>query len=387
MTPDDARRWRARVQATLEHAGRELDAMHAVPAGDLALAQDGLRELMEHGRRPRIAAIGRRGAAKSSLLNAIAGEPLAELGDVEDATRVVRWTAVGWGAGEVLYADTPGLRASGRSNRVADVARALAFAPPDVVLVLCHATEVDAGIDDDIADVQRLLEAIEGATGVTPPVAAVVTRVDELDPPDAMQPPYDNVEKQQNIARAMHVLRSHLSRGGIEPVCVVPVATYLRFENGEMRDDLRWNVERLVQEVLIHLPDPLGRADAAGRDVRRLLASLMDALTEVLARRVSRAGARGDDDEDARTRELLVRWSRGLAPYPSRAGAVLGTALRRAAPLGWARNVFTAVGATRWSATAAAARVRAIGKSLRGQLLEHVPLEDFAMLATVAGGP
>ncbi|MEI8259272.1 MAG: hypothetical protein WCJ30_26690, partial [Deltaproteobacteria bacterium] len=77
MGPDDALRWRARVLATLEHAGQELDAMHAVPAGDLALAQDALRELMSHGRRPRVAAVGRRGAAKSSLLNAIAGEPRA----------------------------------------------------------------------------------------------------------------------------------------------------------------------------------------------------------------------------------------------------------------------------------------------------------------------
>lgn len=372
----------------MEHAVHELHAMQAEIPAELPLAREALIELLTHGRRPRVAAVGRRGAAKSSLLNALAGEPRAALGDVQDATRTVCWSPVGWGVTEVLYADTPGLRAPGRSARLQEVARSLAVVPPDVLLVLCHATEVDAGIDDDLSDVEALLAAIERASGRVPAVVAVVTRVDELDPPDVMQPPYEDSEKQRNITRSVAVMRSHLERHGIAPRCVVPIATYMRFDHGVLCEDARWNIDRLVREVCGYLPDPLERVDAAGRDARRLLTLMMDTLVEALARRALRA-RRGVDDERelARIRDALVRWSAGLAPHPSRAGTARSITLRGGVMLEGARNILAAVGSTRWRGVTEAARVRTMGKRLRDRVLAEVALADFAALATVSGAP
>jgi hypothetical protein len=213
-------------------------------------------------------------------------------------------------------------------------------------------------------------------------VLGVATRVDELDPPDVMTPPFDDVEKQRNIVRATNVLRLHLARCEIEPAGVIPVVTYARFdEHGAVHDDLRWNLDRLVSEVSVWLPDPLERTELAAGEMRRLLATVMDGLTDVMARHVGK-GDRHDDD--AHAREWLVRWLRGLAPFPARAGETLEAGVQRAAPLGWARDALSAVGAERWSAAAASARVRALGHALRDRLLARVDDAVFAALAATA---
>ncbi len=378
MNADEAARWRERVLASMAYVARAFDERAAAPAGDLALAFEALREIATAGRRPRVAAIGRRGAAKSSLLNAIANEPRAELGDVEDATRVVRWTPLSWGIHDVLFADTPGLRASGRARRVDDIVRAFAASPPDVLLVLCHATEVDAGIDDDLHDVRHLMDSF--AHRAAPSVFGIVTRVDELDPPHVLLPPFDDDEKQTNIARAVDLLRFHLERRGIEPVGVIPVSTYVRFDvQGRVRDEVRWNVETLVREVSAFLPDPLERHAAVAIEMRALLHAAMTSLTDVLAERVART-----EFDDVSARDLLVRAMRGLAPYPARAGEHLDDATERAAPLGWASDALAALGAERWSASAAGARVRSLGHALRDRLLSRVGDDAYIEFASTS---
>jgi predicted GTPase len=372
---DAAARWRERALATVAHVAEAFDAHGIAVAGDLGLTFDALRELAIHGRRPRVAAVGRRGAAKSSLLNALANEPRAVLGDVEDATRVIHWSVVSWGVHEVLYADTPGLRASGRSRRTEEISRAFAASPPDVLLVLCHATEVDAGIDDDLADVRAIVDARRDGSDAAV-IVGVVTRVDELDPPHVIVPPYDDREKQQQIVHATQLFAHHLTRARLDPVRVIPVSTYVRFDAmNAPRDDLRWNLDALVAVVDAFLPDPLERRLLAAREARALVTAAMDGLVEAIATRV------GHGADDVAARELLVRALRGLAPFPSRAGDRLDVATERAAPLGWASDALTAVGASRFGAAAAAARIRAMGRGLRDQLLEQIDDEEFAALA------
>jgi hypothetical protein len=204
----------------------------------------------------------------------------------------------------------------------------------------------------------------------------VVTRVDELDPPHVIAPPFDDAEKQQNIVRATQILGHHMDRAGLEPMRIVPVSTYLRFDADNVpHDDLRWNLETLVAGVAQFLPDPLERRDLAARETRALIAMTMDGIVEAIATHVA------DGANDIAARELLVRALRGLAPFPSRAGDRLDAATEGAAPLGWASDALTAVGASRLGAATAATRVRTLGHGLRDRLLERVDDDVFAAFA------
>jgi predicted GTPase len=156
---------------------------HAVlEHGGLRTTLGALRRIVERGRLVRVALVGRRGSGKSSLVNAVASAPAAPIGDVGDATGsaaryvirdVVAQRTVEW-------IDTPGLRAGGRTTRRDAVQAVLRATPCDVLLAPVTATEVDAGIDEDLDDLRAILAAQERAWDYRPTVIAVVTRADDL---------------------------------------------------------------------------------------------------------------------------------------------------------------------------------------------------------------
>jgi uncharacterized protein (DUF697 family) len=174
------------------------------------------------------------------------------------------------------WLDTPGLRAGDSPQRRDEVRKALAAEPPDVVLVTARATQVDAGIDEDLAEVSWLLARQKSAGLVPPAVVAVVTRVDELAPITEKSPPFGDA-KRANVDAAVAVLREHLTRAGIEARAVVPVGAYLRFfSDHTLAVDWRWNLETLGEAIFAALPD-VARVDAArafeaGRALRRRVA-------------------------------------------------------------------------------------------------------------------
>src|SRR5581483_10273550 len=98
---------------------------------------------------------------------------------------------------------------------------------PDVVLWLCKATQVDAGVDEDLAELRAVLDVLarHRPHGPPTPLVAVVTKVDELQPPVPRAPPYEG-DKRQAIDAAVTVLRGHLERVGLGGTAVVPVGAY-----------------------------------------------------------------------------------------------------------------------------------------------------------------
>lgn len=221
-----------------------------------------LRALLIDRRPPRVAAIGRRGSGKSSLANALMGAQVLPTGAVTDTTEVPQWVDLVHNGRRLRWLDTPGLRAAGASDRTEEVHRSLIAEPPDVILLTIRATQVDAGVDEDLAEVKSLLERQKRAGLVPPAVVAVVTRVDELAPVTVKRPPFEG-EKRANIDRAVAVLRGHLDRAGIVPCAIVPVATYMRcFRDGTVAIDWRWNLETLAEVMDTALP-LVARVEAA----------------------------------------------------------------------------------------------------------------------------
>lgn len=214
-----------------------------------------LRALLVERRPPRVACVGRRGAGKSSLANALLGAEVLPVGAVADTTTAPAWVDLRVSQRAVRWFDTPGLRAGDSVARRRDVAAALRRERPDVLLFLCRATEVDAGIDDDLDDLAEVRRGTADARGELVPLIAAVTKVDELAPQHLKRPPYDaDPAKRESVDAAVARLKEHLARKGFGDVKVVPVGAYQRWEDGALAADWRWNLPTLGAALFARLP-------------------------------------------------------------------------------------------------------------------------------------
>jgi predicted GTPase len=283
---------RARILAGVALCERELDERNLTATGDLARTLEGIRGLAGGERRARVAVLGRRGAGKSSLLNALAGAPLADVGDVSDATGIVTWHALTLSGRTLRWGDTPGLRAGGQPTRRELLIEALSLEPPDLLIVLCHASEVDAAVDADLEDVAAIRSALGRVPGrhTPPPLLALITRTDELAPPDVVDVPLADREKRDNIRESVSVFGRHLLRVGLAPRGIVPVSTYVRFERGRIAVDRRWNVDVVAKRLLEHLPsDERLNGPIVAEELRATIDHAMRAVTDVFATRANEA--------------------------------------------------------------------------------------------------
>ncbi len=168
-----------------------------------ALARFRLGQVPAQGWVPSMAFVGRRAVGKSSVALALAdfastGEDLA-----------ISCAQVSW-AGTLIAHDTPGLRAAGRPQLRTQLRDALAPDPPDLLIAVFSATEVDAGIDDDIDDLLALSRGWTPPHGRAPALLALLHRSDEL-PPFDLDPGPEDPDRTLAVATAMRVLRARLS--------------------------------------------------------------------------------------------------------------------------------------------------------------------------------
>jgi predicted GTPase len=289
------------IQAALAQLIERLSASLPAPLRDKLGAEVlTLKELLMEARPPKLAIVGRRGAGKSSLVNAILGEHVAEVGSVLAATTATAWYAYTTARGELRILDTRGL---GEGERPAaaeaapgvaaaparpaveatrEVAQALAQEPPDSLLFLCKAKEVDARITEDVLGLAAIRRAVKSRHGFDLPVVAVVTQVDELDP-KRIEPPYADPVKQQNIATAVAAVTAALAQQELALARVVPVSAYAEYRDGERVYDNYWNIDLLIDYLIEGLPQ------SAQLQLARL--SRQRTVQERLARRLTGAAA------------------------------------------------------------------------------------------------
>jgi predicted GTPase len=294
---DDALKTLARTIARIEEL---LERLPLDVARDARLRIATLRLVLLEKRPPALVLVGRRGAGKSSLVNALFGAKVAELGHVTAQTGKGRWYRYERGGGAMSILDTRGVQegsvpaeADQAPSALESIAVELRTQAPDVVVFVAKASEVDAAIDADLDALEHVYDEIRRGHRLEPPLVAVVTHCDLLEPKGTRlheterESPEDVAEKKRHVAAAEHALARKIDARDklrLRLVATLGTSVYMSWKSdGSLRSDERWRVDDLAVTLFRHLPDA-GRAELArATQVRAVQEDLATTLIQATA--------------------------------------------------------------------------------------------------------
>jgi predicted GTPase len=401
---DDALKVLARVTARLEEL---LDRLPVEIAKDLRARIATLRTVVLEKRPPALVLVGRRGAGKSSLVNALFGAKVAELGHVTAQTGRGRWYEYEKDGGSLSILDTRGMQEGGApaegdeaKTALESIAIELRAKAPDLVVFVAKASEVDAAVAPDLDTLERIYEEIRRAHRLEPPLIAVVSHCDVLEPKTIRlhaqqgEPPDDVDEKLRHVVAAERTLAAKVDERATlreRHVETIGISAYMSFrESGAVRADERWRIGDLALALFRHMPDS-ARAELARvtrtRAVQEELASTLTKATATVCAGIAAAPIPVADIIPLTALQgglvATIAWisgrsidRKGAAEFLTGLGANVGAAFVLREAVRALAKVVAPGGGTIVSATMAFAGTMAVGASATAYYIQGKSLRD-----------
>lgn len=229
---------------------------------------DQLLRLLKGNRYPLLALIGRRGCGKSSCINAIVGQLIAEPGHVRAQTghaKILLYRRHDNSGIDVL--DTRGINEGERPEEddvaetaVDSIVSALTKVPVDCILYLHKSKELDSGIESDLQILNEIIVKTN-LNSIKIPIIGVITHCDELEPSDIKKPSEYDEEKLENIEIAKTFFRNQLEKYapdlhdcivGVEAISSSVIWSKVPDENGCFlpKRDYRYNIDKIMDLLI-----------------------------------------------------------------------------------------------------------------------------------------
>jgi uncharacterized protein len=405
----------ARAIARLEEL---LDRLPLELAKELRGRLATLRTVMLEKRPPALVLVGRRGAGKSSVVNALFGARVAELGHVTAQTGRGRWYDYEREGGMMSILDTRGVQegsppaeAHDGKSALDSLALELRAKAPDLVVFVAKASEVDAAVDADVDVLERVYKEVKRAHRSDPPLVAVVTHCDLFEPKStrlhrAEQEPDDEVEeKRRHVAAAERAIAAKIDdRAALHDrhVATLGVSAYMSWRaDGSLRADERWRIDELASVLFRNLPDSsraeLARATRA-RGVQEELATTLTKATAAVCAGIAAAPIPLADIVPLTAMQVglvaSIAWLAGRS-IDKRSGVEFLTGLGANVGLAFAfREAVRAIvkviapgGGSIVSASIAFTGTMAVGSAARAYYIRGASLEDARKVFRKAGKP
>ncbi|OUM68051.1 hypothetical protein PIROE2DRAFT_4334 [Piromyces sp. E2] len=229
---------------------------------------DQLLRLLKGNRYPLLALIGRRGCGKSSCINAIVGQLIAEPGHIKAQTghaKILLYRGHDDSGIDVL--DTRGINEGERPEEddiaetaVDSIVNALSQVPVDCILYLHKAKELDSGIESDLQILNEIIVKTN-LKSIKIPIIGVITHCDELEPSDIKKPSEYDEEKLENIELAKNFFKNQLDKYapdlhdcivGVEAISSSVIWNKVPDENGAIlpKRDYRYNIDKIMDLLM-----------------------------------------------------------------------------------------------------------------------------------------
>lgn len=190
-----------------------------------------LEDLREELDLPMVLFVGRSGAGKTSVINALLGQQLLETGDVASTTRAVQGAAFGPLDSAVALVDTPGIGEVGTSECYAQ--GLIEWFSANAEKVLCIALVIQADAKAHAEDLRFVTQM--RAAKPSCPTFIVLNQVDKLPPLRGIEMGSDwSEERALSSAKAAHIREKlrlverqfELGPGGVIPSVARPGALF-----------------------------------------------------------------------------------------------------------------------------------------------------------------